>query len=347
MRCFSIKKNELALTACLILTAFSGICYAKQQKPLPAQIEVPSLDPETAAFLKGFAMRFNAVKDLPVAKQREIMEKMPPIKISDIEPVAKVEDKVVDGRNGPIKMRVYSPKTEGSLPIIAYYHGGGWIYGGIEQSDKFCRRLANSTGAIVASIEYRLSPEHKFPIPLHDCYDATKWIAKNASTFLGDPSKLIVCGDSAGGNLAAAVALMTKEEKAFPISGQLLIYPVLTTDLVKENYDSSPDKSLISFKNMEFFINAYLASPEDGKNPYAAPLQSKNLSQLPNCFIMTAEYDALKHEGARYSNALNEAGTKTELKCYPGVIHGFLSFPLAEAVRVEAMNDIQAWVARL
>jgi acetyl esterase len=266
------------------------------------------------------------------------------VKISAMESVAKVEDREADGRDGPVHVRIFSPKTEGPLPVIVYYHGGGWVYGNIESSEAFCRKLANVTGAIVASVEYRLAPEHKFPIPLHDCYDATKWVAKNAGAFLGDPNKLVVCGDSAGGNLAAAVALMNQKEKAFSIAGQLLIYPILTTDLIQEYYDDSPDKAIISLQNMQFFIDAYLSSPEDSKNPYAAPLKSKNLAQLPSCFIVTAEYDALKHEGARYREALDLAGTQVQHKCYPGVIHGFLGFPLAESVREEAMGDIKDWV---
>jgi acetyl esterase len=334
-------KKLLTLAACLFFAALSSICPAKE--PQQKESATP-MDSETTAFLETFGAFFDSIKHLPIAEQRATLAKAPKHKVSEMEPIAKTEDKAIPGRNGPINIRLYSPKTEGPLPIIVYYHGGGWVYGSLDNSEAFCRRLSNHTGALVASIEYRLSPEHKFPIPLHDCYDATKWVAENASTLQGNPNKLIVCGDSAGGNLAAAVALMNQEKKLFPIAGQLLIYPVLTTDLEKQYYDESLDKRLISYENMQFFIDAYLSSPEDGKNPYAAPLKAKNLSNLPSCFVMTAEYDALKYEGARYKAALSKAGTKAQYKCYNGVIHGFLSFPPAEAARAEAMDDIKAWV---
>ena len=140
---------------------------------------------------------------------------------------------------------------------------------------------------------------------------------------------------------------MNQEEKLFSIAGQLLICPVLTTDLEKEYYESSLDQSIITIEGMQFFINAYLSSPEDGQNPYAAPLKSKNSAPLPSCFIMTAEHDALKHEGALYKEALHNTGTQVQLKCYPGVLHCFLDFPLAETIKEEAMKDMKAWVKEL
>ena|GEM_PF-402587 len=305
------------------------------------------LDPETVIFLDGFSKVFASIAHLSIPEQRATIKEMFSVPKNQLESIERIEDKVVPGRHGSINIRLFSPKSESNLPVIIYFHRGGWVYGSIEESEMICRRLANATGSIVAAIEYSLSPENKFPIPLEDCYDATKWIVENASTFLGDPNKVILCGESAGGNLAAATALMILKTKQFTIAGQLLIYPVLTSDLEQGHYDNSPDKSLLSYGNMQFFWNMYLSSPEDGKNPFASPLKNKNFVNLPPCFIITAEHDALKHEGACYGKALQVAGVKVQVKNYPGVIHGFLDLPLADAIKKEAIEDIATWVKRL
>jgi acetyl esterase len=207
------------------------------------------------------------------------------------------------------------------------------VYGSIQESEMICRRLANATGSPVIAVEYRLAPEHKFPVPLEDCYDATMWASAKYP-------KILVAGESAGGNLAAAVALMAKDKQEFSLAGQLLMYPVLTSDLNAEHYQNSPDKSLLSYENMQFFWQAYLDSPESGNLALASPLKSTDLSGLPPAFIITADYDALKHEGEAYGKKLGNA----KVKCYPQVIHGFLDLPLREDVREEAVNDITAWI---
>lgn len=308
---------------------------------------IEDLDVATKGFLETFSQTFASIGHLPIPDQRATIKAMFRIPESQLEAVAKVEDKVVDGRHGSINIRLFSPTNEGPLPVIVYFHRGGWVYGSIEESEMICRRLANETGAIVAAVEYRLSPEHKFPIPLEDCYDAAQWIATNAPSFLGDSNKVFVCGESAGGNLAAAVALMIRETKKFTVAGQLLMYPILTSDLKQEHYDSSPDKSLLSYGNMQFFWNMYLSSPEEGHSPLASPLKSGDFADLPPCFIVTAQHDALKHEGACYAEALQNSGVAVESKCYVGVIHGFLDLPLADSVKQEAVLDIAAWIKRI
>lgn len=307
---------------------------------------VSGLDPATADFLKGFSQVFASIEHLPIPEQRATIKEMFHVPESQLEPVAMTEDKVIPGRNGPINIRLFSPKLEGPLPVIVYFHRGGWVYGSVEESEMICRKLANETGAIVIAVDYRLSPEHTFPVPLEDCYDATQWVVEHASMFkiAGNPGKLILCGESAGGNLAAAVGLMARDANAFTIAGQLLIYPVLTSELKQEHYDQSPDKLLLSLENMQFFLDTYLPSPEDRHKPYAAPLKSETFANLPSCFIVTAQHDALKHEGALYGENLQKSGVNVQTKCYPGVIHGFLDLPLADAVKQEAMKDIGVWV---
>lgn len=305
------------------------------------------LDSATATFLDGFSKTFASIENLSIPEQRAIIKEMFYVPENQLESMEKIEDKVILGKHGSINIRLFTPNTKGHLPVIVYFHRGGWVYGSIQESEMICRRLANETGAIVAAVEYRLSPEYKFPIPLDDCYDATHWVVKNALTFSGDPDKIILCGESAGGNLAAGVALMTLKTKQFTAAGQLLIYPILTNDLEQKHYDNSPDKSLLSYENMQFFWDMYLSSPEEGKNPFASPLKNENFTHLPSSFIITAEYDALKHEGACYKEALQKAGVNVQAKNYPGVIHGFLDLPLADAMKKEAIKDIAAWVKRL
>lgn len=317
----------------------------KQETYIPKSTH--ELNSETVIFLDGFSKAFAAIAGLSIPAQRAKIKEMFCVPESQLEPIERIEDKVILGRHGPINIRLFSPKKENHLPVIIYFHRGGWVYGSIKESEMICRRLAKETGSIVAAIEYRLSPEHKFPIPLEDCYDATKWIVENAPTFLGDPSKVIICGESAGGNLAASVVLMMLKTKQFTIAGQLLIYPILTNELDKKHYDNSPDKSLLSYENMQFFWNMYLSSPDSGDNPFASPLKNENFANLPSCFIVTAEHDALKHEGACYAEGLQKAGVTVQTKNYAGVIHGFLDLPIANTVKKEAMGDIAAWVRTL
>lgn len=327
------------------MTCVANIPDSKQ-KTHPSR-STHELDSETVVFLDGFSKTFASIAELPIPAQRATIKNMFCVPEDQLEPIEKIEDRQIPGRHGPIDIRLFVPKNESHLSVIVYFHRGGWVYGSIQESEMICRRLANETGSIVAAVEYRLSPEHKFPIPLEDCYDATKWVVENASAFSGDPSKVILCGESAGGNLAAAVALMINEEKQSTIAGQLLLYPILTSDLEKKHYDNSPDKSLLSYGNMQFFWNMYLSSPEDGKNALASPLTSESFANLPPCFIVTAEHDALKHEGACYAEALQRAGVKAKIKNYPGVIHGFLDLPLADDIKKEAIEDIAEWVRSL
>jgi acetyl esterase len=303
-----------------------------------------SLSLEATAFLEGFSQVFASIEHLPIPEQRAAIKKIFHIPQDHLMNILKVEDKTIVGRNGEIPLRIYTPKIGSDLPVIVNLLRGGFVFGSVDEAETVCRQLSNTTGAIVISVEYRLAPEHTFPIPLEDCYDATLWASKNASSFSGNPDKVIICGESAGGNLAAAVALMNRDQNQISLAGQLLLYPVLTTGLNPECYEMSPDKHLLSFENMAFFLNAYLKNPQDKENPYAAPLKSKDLSNLPTILIITAEHDALKHEGEAYFEALKEAGVSAEHSCYLDVIHGFIDLPIAKATRNEALQEIKAWV---
>lgn len=241
--------------------------------------------------------------------------------------VGRVEDRRIRGAAGEIPVRIYSPAGAGPFGALIYFHGGGWVIGNIETHDATCRQLTAGAGCITISVDYRLAPEHKFPAGPEDCYAATKWAADSARSLNVDPNRLAVGGDSAGGNLAAAVALMARDRGGPRLAFQLLIYPA--TDCA----DDTPSQHefaqvsadyLLSRADMEWFWGHYLG-PNDKTNPIACPALAKNLSNLPRAFVITAEIDPLRDEGEAYAEALRKAGVNVKLKRYNGVCHGFFS----------------------
>jgi len=240
--------------------------------------------------------------------------------------IANIENRSIPGREGAVPIRIYRPLPATSLPIIVYFHGGGWVFGGLDGHDAVCRRLAVENGAVVVSVEYRLAPEHKYPMAVHDAYDATCWTASHASELGADPDKLVVMGDSAGGNLAAVVSLMSRDLNTPRIAFQVLLYP--SVDLVgvhpsKELYDDTP---LLNRQAMIYYRDQSIGQPADLEASYASPLLASDVSQLPPALILTAEYDPLRDEGKAYADRLREAGNEVSYFCYPGMVHGFISF---------------------
>jgi len=244
-----------------------------------------------------------------------------------VEPVVKVEDMKVPSFGADIPIRLYTPKTRASSVILLYFHGGGWVLGSVDQVDYPCRLLANKTQGTVVSVDYRVAPEHKFPVPLEDCYAGTKWVADNAKRLSGSGEHLIVCGDSAGGNLAAAVSLMAKDRGGPLIASQILIYPIV--DLLDESYRDFPDKMspALTKDDMIWFINHYKSRDDDLKNEYASPLRRADLTGLPSTLLITAEYDILTKQCNAYADKLRKAGVQVHSVHYPGLIHGFFTLP--------------------
>lgn len=240
-------------------------------------------------------------------------------------PVAGVEDRTAPGPHGDVAVRVYRPEGAGLLPVTMWFHGGGWVVGNIETNDATCRALANAAGSIVVSVEYRLAPEHPYPIPLDDCYAATCWTEENAAVFGGDPSRLAVAGASAGGNLAAAVALMARDLQGPRLAHQSLVYPVTDTDFERPSYAENRDGYGLSYDTMRYFWECYLPVDADTPDPYAAPMAAEDLSGLPSAYVLTAEYDPLRDEGEAYAERLRAAGVPTALTRYDGMIHGFFN----------------------
>jgi acetyl esterase len=256
------------------------------------------------------------------------------------EDVAEVRDLTVSTPDGPIPARAYIPYGETPLPVVVFFHGGGWVIGSIETHDAPCRELANRSGAIVVSVEYRLAPEHPFPAAPEDCYAATSWVAEHASEFGGDPSRLAVAGDSAGGNLSAVVALMAVERGGPPLRFQLLIYPATDFRMGYASIDENGNGGYFVTKaDMHWFFGHYGADPTDWR---ASPLLAPDHSGLPPALVLTAEYDPLRDEGEAYARKLEEAGVPVTLRRYDGQIHGFLGMTAAVDRAREAVDQAAA-----
>lgn len=228
-----------------------------------------------------------------------------------------------------IPIKVYYPQlpTE-KLPAIIFFHSGGWVFGTVEHSDGLCRTLCNQTKHIIVSVEYRKAPEHPFPDPFDDCYSIVKWCLHEGDQIGIDSNKIGVCGSSAGGCMATAITLiMRDEEMNKKLKFQLLLFPCLTSNLDKKNYDECKDGGYLTYDGMKFFWSAYLKNPNDAKNPYACPLETKTLKNLPPTFIAMAENDPLKKEQITYAQRLEKDQNKITTKTYEGMIHNFIQFP--------------------
>ncbi|WP_416904584.1 alpha/beta hydrolase [Micromonospora echinospora] len=243
----------------------------------------------------------------------------------DAEPVHEVRDRTVPGPAGDLPVRIYRPAGDGPLPTLVYFFGGGWTLGSIDTADGICRRLANAVPCQVITVGYRLAPENRFPAAVLDCHAATAWIAAHADELGVDPTRLAVGGDSAGGNLAAAVTLLARRDGVPALAGQLLVYPNTLHRGETDSMRESEDPYLFNRTSVDWYWGHYLADPADGRNPLASPLLAEDLGGLPPALVITAEYDPLRDEGERYAERLREAGVPTELARYSGMIHGFFA----------------------
>jgi acetyl esterase len=237
--------------------------------------------------------------------------------------VTRVEDRLIPGPGVDIPVRIYTPTGSGPFPILVWFHGGGWVVGDLETADPTARYLTVGAKCVVISVDYRLAPETKFPGAADDCYAATVWAAQQATRLNGDPSKIAVGGDSAGGNLAAAVALMARDRGGLSLAFQLLVYPVTARDFDMPSYRQNAEGYGLALDAMRWYWDHYLQHPDDASNPYAAPLVAENLKGLPPALVITAECDPLRDEGEAFAKRLQAAGVPTTYSRYDGMIHGF------------------------
>jgi acetyl esterase len=244
-----------------------------------------------------------------------------------VEPVHQITDRVIPGPESDIPIRIYTPDGEGPFPIIVYFHGGGFVFGGLESHDPVCRSIVNAAKQILVSVDYRLAPEHRFPAAPTDCFSAVNWVYEHAEELNGDHSKISVAGDSAGGNLAAVVSQMARDKRGPRITKQLLLYPVVDAYEPGKypSYEENGRGYFLTTDFMDLSCNTYIQNEEDRMNPYAAPIHANDFSELPPALIITAEYDPLRDEGELYGEKLRAAGVEVTMKREEGFIHGFFN----------------------
>jgi acetyl esterase len=247
------------------------------------------------------------------------------------EAVAKVEDRPIPGPAGEIPLRIYIPesKPNEALPVLVFFHGGGWVIGDLDSHDPICRMLANRAECVVVSVHYRLAPEHRFPAAVEDAFAATQWVAERADEFNGDASRIAVGGDSAGGNLSAVVSQLARDRGGLKLVFQLLIYPATGTLGQFPSYEENGQGYLLTKDSMLYFYNHYVGESDEAaaQSPLLAPLLTEDLRGLPPALVITAEFDPLRDEGKAYAERLKEAGVAVTYLNYEGMIHAFYQMP--------------------
>jgi acetyl esterase len=256
--------------------------------------------------------------------------------------LASVTDRTVPGPDGEVPVRVYRPEGDGPFPTVVFFHGGGWVIGDLESHDLACRHLARESGCVVVAVDYRRAPEHPYPAAANDAYAATAWVADNPDAVDGT-GRLAVAGDSAGGNLAASVALRARDEDGPAISYQALVYPAVSPHDDWESYVQNAEGYYLTEADMDWFGDSYFGEGNES-DPYAFPLVADSHADLPPTTVVTAGFDPIRDEGVAYAEALESAGVAVEHHHYPDMIHGFFTM-LAEPADLERGHEAVAAVA--
>ena len=301
----------------------------------------PGIDPTLKSLLDAFPMTFSAADGVEVARSRLRLLKVP----SEMLPDLRVENRTIGhGDVTGIPVRIYWPPsdTDGPLPVVVFYHGGGFCLGDLDTHDPVARAHAVGAGAIVVSVQYRLAPEHPFPAGVNDCWAALRWAAENATELGGDPTRMAVAGDSAGGNLAAVTALLARDNGGPALRFQLLWYPTVTADLSLPSHVENATAPILDHEVIDAFLSWYLPDL-DISDPTVlpttlAPANADDLSGLPPAYIGTAEHDPLRDDGAYYAKLLSAAGVQAELSNEPTLVHGYVSFASVIPAAAEATD---------
>jgi len=291
----------------------------------PLRRQMP-LDPELESLLRaqgGF--RGPDLAAMPLGRALALLRRPKPPEVLAPDETAAVEDRLVPGTGGDIPIRIYRPPGRGPFGAMIHFHGGGWVGGSISNDERRCHVTAHRTGRIVVSADYRLAPEHPFPAGLDDAYQVLAWIAEHAEALGIDADRVGIGGSSAGGNLAAAAALLARERGGPAIRLQLLTYPICDTGFDAPSYHENAEAPLLTAAMMRWFVRQYLPSGIDATNPLVAPLRASDLRCLPPALIITAEYDPLRDEAEAYAARLAEAGVAVTCTRYDGVVHGFIT----------------------
>jgi acetyl esterase len=301
------------------------------------------LDPQVNALLEQMAS-LPRLEELSVADARKQVERRIAMNLPTL-PIASVLNRTIRGPGGDLRLRIYTPNGSGPFPLMVFFHGSGFVLCNLDTHDGVCRNLCNAAGCVVVSVDYRLAPEHKFPAGPEDCYAATKWTAEYGSELNADPGRVVIAGDSAGGNMVAVTALMIRDRGGPALRGQLLIYPV--TDYFNPGHPSYTENAEgygLTAAGMRWFWGHYLNSPSEAENPFVSPLRARDLSSLPAALIITAEYDVLRDEGERYGERLVQAGVPANVSRYEGMNHGFFSMYGIVDKAKQALEESANWL---
>lgn len=296
-------------------------------------IDMSGIDPQARVAMEQMGTAFAeaatpapATPEAEVAASRQGYRLMIPL-AGKPEPVEQVEDRTIPGPAGQIPIRIYRPRSESGLPVLLYFHGGGFVIGDLDTHDTPLRSLANRAGCLVVSVDYRLAPEHPFPAAPEDCYAATHWVAQHAAKIGGDGTRIAVAGDSAGGNLAAVVALMARDRGGPQLALQILIYPGVDEQLSAEYVSWKECNGVVLQRGDDYQGNTlYLPYEADRANPYASPIAASNLEGLAPVLVVTAEFDPLRDEAEQYAARLRAAGNRVTCVRYQGMVHAFFQF---------------------
>lgn len=303
--------------------------------------ERPSIDPALQALLDVLPFKFTVEDGVEVAREQMRQMKAPPETL----PEMRIEERTVGyGDVHDIPVRIYWPPIpeHEHLPVVVFYHGGGWSIGDLDTHDVVCRDHAIGAEAIVVSVDYRLAPEHPFPQGVDDAWAALRWVGEHAAELGGDPARIAVAGDSAGGNFAAVMTQLARDHRGPPLVFQLLWYPATTGDTTLRSFVENADAPILDRHVVAAFLHWYVPGmdiSDPSKLPTTlAPANAADLSELPPAFIGTAEHDPLRDDGARYAELLTAAGVPVELRNEPTLVHGYVSFALVVPAAAEATN---------
>jgi acetyl esterase len=272
---------------------------------------------------------------------RRLTAEMPATEVGDVAEFA------IEGAAGPIPIRAYVPAGEGPFPVLVYYHGGGWVIGGLDEYENLTSALCAGAEAVVLSVDYRLAPENPFPAQLADAYAALEWAAEYAGHVSGDPDRVAVGGDSAGGNLAAAVSLLSRDRDGPDIAHQSLVYPAVASPVIHDfdSYEENAEGYFLEWESVQWFYDKWLPNELHARNEYAAPLLARDLSGLPSATVVTAGFDPIRDEGIAYADRLAEADVPVHHEHYDDMIHGFASMTELLDASHAAIDVVAAEVA--
>ncbi|WP_241384791.1 alpha/beta hydrolase [Rhodococcus sp. CH91] len=295
-----------------------------------------SLHPEVESMLKALDAGFPDVTTVPPPELRDLIRsRRAPLR--QLPAMRDVHDITIEGPGGDLALRVYRPeRPEDEIPVVVFAHGGGFVFCDIDSHDEFCRSMAEGVGVVVVSVDYRLAPEHRAPAAHEDMYAALEWAAANATVYGGDPTRIVLAGDSAGGNLAATVAIAARDGGGPAVFGQALFYPVIDDDFDTESYRKYGSGYYNTTKAMKWYWEQY--APDGTDDPRVIPTRADSLAGLPPAVVVTAELDPPCSAGDDYAQRLAEAGVDVRHRRFDGLFHGFLTFPslsLTEPARQE------------